>query len=416
MMKKKYFFHIIFGILLMGTSIVQGQNYVSNGSEMGIFGPVSFGTANSWITARTANPGYYSWTIGSGNYAGADDSHHVNGYVKKYGSESFVFPVGSGNDLRTLAISAPPSPTDVYAVAWIIGNPAATADPTNDNALHPVTAVSGTISAVSTAGQWDWQAVRGTGEGLTITVSIPQLFGNEFDDASLLRLVGWNGTSWESLGTAGASGITENSTLSGIMKAGIQAIGIGAISSVPVNVDSDDDGLLDNAEGLINDTDKDEIPDYLDFDDDGDGILTKDENPDPNGDGYPEDAYDSDSNNIPDYLQPNNGNPNLGDELEIFNGISPDNGNYEDGVFIIRNIEKYPDNVVTIYDRWGNQVYETIGYNLHGNVFIGEASGGNKYGNGTRLKEDTYFYVLRYRKNATEKYKERLGYLYIKRE
>ena len=406
---------IIICILLLNASLLQAQNYLDSGTEMGIFGPVSFGTTSLWTTARTTTPGYYSWTIGSGNYIGADDSHHVNGYVKKYGPESFVFPVGSGNDLRTLAISAPSSPTDVYAVAWIMGNPATTADPTNGNELHPVTAVSGTISAVSTVGQWDWQAVRGTGNGLTITVSIPQLFGNEFNDAALLRLVGWNGTSWEILGTAGASGITENSTLSGIMKAGIQAIGIGAISSVPVALDSDDDGLLDTAEGLINDTDKDEIPDYLDSDDDGDGIPTKDENADPNGDGYPEDAYDSDTNGIPDYLQPNNGDPNLGDDLEIFNGISPDNGNYEDGVFIIRNIEKYPDNVVIIYDRWGNQVYETIGYNLNGNVFIGEASGGNKYGNGTRLKEDTYFYVVKYRKSTADKYRERSGYLYIKR-
>lgn len=412
MMKKKYFYHIIIGVLLFFPPFLKAQNYLGSGVEMGIFGPFSFEVSTTWATARTATPGYYSWTIGSGDYTGADDNHHINGYVKKYGSEPFVFSVGSGTDLRTLSISAPSSPTDVFAVAWIMGNPATTADPTNGNAFHPVAAVLGIISAVSRVGQWDWQAVRGTGDGLTITVSIPQLFGTEFNDASLLRLVGWNGTAWENLGTAGASGITENSILSGTMKAGIQAIGIGAISSTPVAMDSDGDGLLDSAEGVINDTDHDGIPDYLDSDDDGDGIPTKNENADLNGDGIPNDALDSDGNGIPDYLQPN-ATPN--DDLIIYNAVAPDGSNALNAVFTIENIEKYPDNTVIIFDRWGIKVYETNGYNQNGNVFKGEASGNTRYGNGARVNEDTYFYVMKYRKNATESYRERSGYLYLKR-
>jgi len=412
MIKKIYFSHIIIGVLLLASSMVKGQNYLASGTEMGIFGPISFGTSVPWTTARTATPGYYSWTIASGNYTGADDNHHVNGYVKKYGPEAFVFPVGSGTDLRTLSISAPSSPEDVYAVAWIVGNPSTTADPTNGNALHSVTAVSGTIAVVSTVGQWDWQAVRGTGDGLVITVSIPQLSGTEFSDASLLRLVGWNGTAWENLGTAGASGITENSTLSGKMKAGIQAIGIGAISSVSIATDSDGDGLFDSAEGLTADTDHDGIPNYLDSDDDGDGILTIDENADPNGDGIPDDALDSDKNGIPDYLQPN---PNPNDDLIVYNAVAPDGGNSLNSVLTIENIENYPDNNIVIFDRWGNKVYETNGYNQNGNVFKGEASGGTRYGNGARLNEDTYFYGLKYRKNNTEPYRKLSGYLYLKR-
>lgn len=50
------------------------------------------------------------------------------------------------------------------------------------------------------------------------------------------------------------------------------------------------------------DTDGDTIPDYIDADDDGDNILTKDENPDPNGDGNLSDAQDTDGDGIPDYL------------------------------------------------------------------------------------------------------------------
>ncbi len=61
--------------------------------------------------------------------------------------------------------------------------------------------------------------------------------------------------------------------------------------------DVNGDGDLDN-----DDTDGDGIPNYLDADDDGDNILTKDENPDPDGNGIFDDAQDTDGDGIPDYL------------------------------------------------------------------------------------------------------------------
>ena len=55
----------------------------------------------------------------------------------------------------------------------------------------------------------------------------------------------------------------------------------------------------------------DTTPDYLDNDDDGDGILTADENPDPNGDGNPADAQDTDADGIPDYLDDDDDNDGI---------------------------------------------------------------------------------------------------------
>ncbi len=55
----------------------------------------------------------------------------------------------------------------------------------------------------------------------------------------------------------------------------------------------------------------DTMPDYLDADDDGDGIPTADENPDPNGDGNPADAQDSDGDGIPDYLDDDDDNDGI---------------------------------------------------------------------------------------------------------
>jgi hypothetical protein len=156
------------------------------------------------------------------------DAQHVNGYVSKTGNDAFTFPVGSGTDLRTLAISAPATATDQYSVSWIAGDPGTNGDPSNGNAMHATTAVTGAISVVSTAGQWDWVPVSGTGAGLTVTVSIP---AGITAPATNLRLAGWNGTSWIDLsGSPNATGNTEGSTLSGTMVSGIQAIAVGRVA------------------------------------------------------------------------------------------------------------------------------------------------------------------------------------------
>jgi hypothetical protein len=159
------------------------------------------------------------------------DAQHVNGYVSKTGNDAFTFPVGSGTDLRTLAISAPASATDQYSVAWIAGDPSTNGDPSNSNVMHATIVVTAPIAAVSATGQWDWVPVSGSGAGLTITVSIPNVSGTTGASAANLRLVGWNGTSWVNLTSASnATGNIEGSTLSGTMIAGIQAIGIGRVA------------------------------------------------------------------------------------------------------------------------------------------------------------------------------------------
>jgi len=79
-------------------------------------------------------------------------------------------------------------------------------------------------------------------------------------------------------------------------------IGLGAV----LVADADNDLVINNIEdidgdGDVNndDTDDDQIPDYLDTDDDNDGVLTKNE--DANGDGDPTND-DTDNDGIPDYL------------------------------------------------------------------------------------------------------------------
>lgn len=76
-----------------------------------------------------------------------------------------------------------------------------------------------------------------------------------------------------------------------------------------VLTEDDNDGIPaeledinDNGDLTDDDTDNDGIPNYLDDDDDGDNVLTKNEKPDPNGDGDLSDAQDTDADGTPDYL------------------------------------------------------------------------------------------------------------------
>lgn len=214
-----------FGILKLDNGPNQINLTNTNGAEVGLRTDFANGITTTVRTNPTAgalkfldNATYTNTALG--------DAQHVNGYVSKTGNDAFTFPVGSGTDVRTLTISAPPTVTDQFSVAWIAGNPTTTGDPTNSNALHPVANFAAPIMSVGNKGQWDWVPVSGTGAGLTITVSIP---ASTTAPAANLRLVGWNGTQWVNLGTAGATGNTENSTLSGTMILGISAIAVGSV-------------------------------------------------------------------------------------------------------------------------------------------------------------------------------------------
>ncbi|TXB61323.1 hypothetical protein [Phaeodactylibacter luteus] len=252
-------------------SASQGNVYISGGQEIAIFGPSHhFENGGSGAlpgiiqTQRSAPQGYMSF-IGGAEALGQTDAAHVDGYVKKYGNTAFSFPVGDGTALRQLSISAPTNANEVYAVAWLPGDPSSVGDPSDGGALHSILAVGDSLASVSPAGQWDWLALSGTGEGLSITVSIPDM--NGFADATDLRLAGWDGSQWVALGTTGATGLTAGSTLTGTMMAGISAIGIGRMDADPDmdgltntqeatagtdpnNPDTDGDGLYDGEEVL----------------------------------------------------------------------------------------------------------------------------------------------------------------------
>ena len=75
-----------------------------------------------------------------------------------------------------------------------------------------------------------------------------------------------------------------------------------AVTAVMTCDDPDGDGLCTFYEVVFGDTDGDTTVNYLDADDDGDGVPTSAESPDPNADGDPRDALDADHDGQADWL------------------------------------------------------------------------------------------------------------------
>jgi len=77
------------------------------------------------------------------------------------------------------------------------------------------------------------------------------------------------------------------------------------------------------------------------------------------------------------------------DGKDIPNGISP-NGDGINDYFVIEDIGLYPDNVIFIYNRWGNLIYKKKSYD---NTWNGRSNTGTVQF-GEELPEGTYFYIL----------------------
>lgn len=99
------------------------------------------------------------------------------------------------------------------------------------------------------------------------------------------------------------------------------------------------------------------------------------------------------------------------DDVVVYNAVSP-NGDGRNDYFNITGLEKFSDNSLIIYNRYGVKVFETTNYGANGNWFRGLSEGRVTVSKGEGLPTGTYFYVLKF-KVSNGVYKDKVGYLYI---
>jgi gliding motility-associated-like protein len=90
-------------------------------------------------------------------------------------------------------------------------------------------------------------------------------------------------------------------------------------------------------------------------------------------------------------------------DIEVFNAVSAGDDGKND-FMTIRNIEFYPQNRVTIHNRWGDLVFDVVSYNNSEKVFKGISNNGNK------LPAGTYYYSI----DLGDGSKRKTGYLSVK--
>ena len=105
--------------------------------------------------------------------------------------------------------------------------------------------------------------------------------------------------------------------------------------------------------------------------------------------------------------------------IEVVNKLVPYNGMSVDGdgkndYFHIGGIERYPNNVVRIYNRWGVKVFETEGYDNVTRVFRGISNGRVTIEQAEKLAQGTYYYVIEYYDSNNNK-ESLVGWLYLKK-
>jgi gliding motility-associated-like protein len=94
-------------------------------------------------------------------------------------------------------------------------------------------------------------------------------------------------------------------------------------------------------------------------------------------------------------------------DIIVYNAISP-NGDLLNATWQIKNIELIPEtknNKVTLYNRWGDEVFSATDYNNQDKVFKGLGTGGRE------LPSGTYFYKIQFNNGRPSK----TGYLVLKR-
>jgi gliding motility-associated-like protein len=148
---------------------------------------------------------------------------------------------------------------------------------------------------------------------------------------------------------------------------------------IPNDEDDDDDN-----DGIVDSDDEDPFDAFdPNADDDNDGVANGDEDSDGDGNPYNDDC---DEDGIPNFMDEDD----CGEVGSISTVVSAEiftpNGDGINDAWVIQGLENYPNNVVKVYNRSGNEVFSANGYQNDWEGFFKD--------NSKKLPAGSYYYVI----------------------
>ncbi|MHA4737673.1 T9SS type A sorting domain-containing protein [Dyadobacter sp. MSC1_007] len=198
---------LLVGPLAQAQEGSQGNTTIFGGAQMTFFSNHNFVTGGGGaqpgviLTERAAgNFGVLNFAGDNLTSIGASDAGYVDGYVRKYGTGEFVFPVGDNGFVGQFAASA-----DGTMGAYFHSDPN-TAVTSNlftgsdyaalpNGGPFPTSSMGANVQVVSTVEYWDIDGTNAT--PLTLTWDAGSAIASlTTSDLSKLTITGWNGTQW----------------------------------------------------------------------------------------------------------------------------------------------------------------------------------------------------------------------------
>jgi hypothetical protein len=219
---------VVCGTVAHGQEGSSGNTTIFNGAEMTFFGNHDFTTGGGGTqpgvinTIRTAPFGILNFAASAATSTGGDDANYVDGYVRKFGTSPFIFPVGDNAHFGPFAAQG-----DGTMGAYYFVDPTSAVTSMLPSGNYPILPAGGpfpsatfeaALERVSTIEYWDIDGTNATPLTLTwdAASAINTLTGNRLDK---LTIAGWDGTQWVAIPSkvdvtsilGGASGLSVGS-------------------------------------------------------------------------------------------------------------------------------------------------------------------------------------------------------------
>lgn len=195
---------------LQSQSTSFGNTFIHNDGESVIFGTHDFdkgsegalpGIIGTQRTTDNAKYGVIGFSDVSPGWKGIGDDSHVDGYVKKYGSDAFVFPIGDNGKYRPIAIEGG---TETVAAYYKV-DPASATTSTLFGGNYQVLPVGGpfpqsskTEDVVNVSNLEYWDIDGSSPTKITLTWDIfSEIERITNDDLDRLTILGWDGSQWK---------------------------------------------------------------------------------------------------------------------------------------------------------------------------------------------------------------------------